>query len=514
MQAQQRFFASAGLLPLLRSITLDHLWVASIIAVIWLFISVTPLPPNDLWWHMAAGRAMVEEGAWLTTNRWAYTLPADAPYTYQSWLSEVLLYEVWHLGGVPLLSLARTLAVTLSYSLLAWHAWRRTGGNGKAVALAVLLAVLVGWNNWTLRPQTLALLPAAAFVVVLGEYLAGRLAARWLVALPVLMSLWVNLHGSFAVGIGLIALAWFGVALSRLRGHRAPDTPLLPLTYAALATAAAAVVHPLGVDILGYVRRMLTDPPSQDMIIEWQPPTNDLNLMSGGFWFFVLLFALAALMAASPRRPSATDLLWYCALGWLTVGGIRYAIWFGLLLLPLLATQLAALFKPKAPVPSSPVFTSGYALVLGAMMVAVLPWFAPGRYLGPGARHLFAHAGPDHMLVSSATPLVATEWLAQHPIEGRFWTDMSYSSYTIWRLPAKQVFADLRIDMFPLSIWEEYGAIARGEEPGIAMLDKWQISHMLLDTVFQADLDARLQTTPGWCEVYRDPRAVIFARCP
>ncbi len=49
----------------LRHVTLDYLWVASVLWLIWLVMSMLPLPPNDLWWHMAAGRIMVNEGAWI-----------------------------------------------------------------------------------------------------------------------------------------------------------------------------------------------------------------------------------------------------------------------------------------------------------------------------------------------------------------------------------------------------------------------------------------------------------------
>src|SRR5689334_17340477 len=107
--------------------TIDHLWIVTLLALIWFFLSITPLPPNDLWWHMAAGRTMVQEGALITTNRWAYTLPADAPYVYQSWLSELIMYGLWALGDAPALVLARSVTITASYGLVAWHALRRSG---------------------------------------------------------------------------------------------------------------------------------------------------------------------------------------------------------------------------------------------------------------------------------------------------------------------------------------------------------------------------------------------------
>ncbi len=497
------------------SLTLDHLWVATILGLAALFISVLPLPPNDLWWHMAAGRTMVDEGAWLQTNRWAYTLPYDAPYVYQSWLSEVLLYWLWRIGDVPLLVLMRTLVITASYGLVAWHALRRTG-QGKAVALALLFAVLIGWNNWTLRPQTLALLPGAAFVVVLDAFLIRRASARWLVALPLLMVLWVNLHGSFILGAALLALAWFGSAVSAIRRPHGADHDqwrLRALMLVGFATLLATMVHPLGVGVFPYVRDLLTDTPSQTRIVEWQPPTNAFSLTNTGFWFFLLVVLLPMLVARGRRRATATDLLWFAALAWLTIGGVRYAMWFALALLPFYAEQFGSLLRERRSIPTSARFATSFGLLFAAMFVATLPWFGPGRYLGPEAERLFANAGPHRMLLSNTTPVAATDWLARHPLEGRFWVDMSYSSYTIWELPEKQVFADLRVDMFPDAIWEDYFTIAQGDQRSLALLDQWQITHLMLDRHGQAALAQLLTTTPGWCEVYGDSNTVIIARC-
>ena len=499
-----------------QGLLLDHLWITGLIVLIWVFISVLPLPPNDLWWHMAAGRTMLAEGQIPHTNRWAYTLPADAPYVYQSWLSELLMYGLWWLGDVPLLTLARTVAIALAYGLIAWHAWRQAR-NGTAVVAALLLAVFTGWNNWTLRPQTLALVPGAIFAVALGEYLAGRASPRWLAVLPASMFVWVNSHGSFMLGIALLGLAWLGVALGALGGPAQERgrawRQLRDLTVAGAATLIAVLLNPLGPNIFGYVRGMLSNPSLQRWFIEWQPPRNDMMHDISGFWFYVMLLGLAVLMARGPRRPSAIDLLWYCGLAWLTINGVRYAMWFALLLTPLLAERLAGLLTRRTSARASKRFVIGYGVMVCGLVIAVLPWFEPGRYLGPATEPLFASSGPYRMLLGNTTPIAATEWLAQHPQPGRFWTDMSYTSYTIWRLPEKQVFADLRAELFPERIWEDYFAISQGDQNSLALLDRWQITHLLLGRYGYESLSRLLAQQPGWCEVYKDSTSVIFSRC-
>jgi hypothetical protein len=331
------------------------------------------------------------------------------------------------------------------------------------------------------------------------------------------MIVWVNLHGSFVLGLGLLGLAWLGALIDVPRGARSGDGDawrrVRQLSYCGIATLLAVVVHPLGFGIFGYVRQMLGNPPLQRWFIEWQPPRNDLSPLNPGFWFFALLLLLAGLMALGPRRPSTTDMLWYTGLAWLAIGGVRYVMWFALMLLPLLAEQIAALWAQRQPETRGSAFVMAIGLLLGGAMIAVLPWFTPVRYLGDDAEHLFATAGPYRLLLASTTPIAATELLAQQPIEGRFWADMSYTSYTIWRLPDKQVFADLRAELFPEAIWMDYFAIAQGDAQSLTTIDTWQITHLMLDRKGQRSLHQLLLRTPGWCERYSDPNTVIMARC-
>jgi hypothetical protein len=499
-----------------RRLTLDHIWIMTILSCIWFFMSITPLPPNDLWWHMAAGRIMVLEGTWMFTNRWAYTVAYDAVFVLQSWLSEIMLYVLWSLGDVPLLALTRTVTITTAYGVMAWQAWRRVR-HGQAVAFALLLAILVGWSNWTLRPQTLALVPAVGFVAILGESLAHRLSARWLLALPGIMILWVNMHGSFILGIGLLGLAWVGTLIDAIRGMSEQQTiarsNLGPLTVAVVGTSLATLIQPLGIGIFEYVRMTITHPLHSKWFIEWLPPKNTLDVANSGFWFFFVMLLLAALMALNTRRPTATDVLWYSTLAWLTIGGGRYAMWFALFLVPLLADNLAPLLPQRKPPILNRFALGTFAGILSVGTIVLCPWFQPAHYLGSDIVRLFASSGPYRFLLSNTTPVAATEWLIQHPIEGRFWTDMSYTSYTLWKIPDTQVFADLRVELFPEKVWEDYFAIARGNSSSLTVLDTWHVTHLMLDTDWQKSLYHGLSKSPEWCERYREGRAAIFERC-
>jgi hypothetical protein len=320
------------------------------------------------------------------------------------------------------------------------------------------------------------------------------------------------MHGSFVLGAIMLALAWLSTAWAAGRTRdRMQFSRLRALTVAGFATLLAVLCNPLGVGIFGYLQMMLGNEVLQRSFVEWQPPRNSLSDFTG-FWFYVMLFGLALLLASFQRRPQAFDLLWFTALGWLAVGGVRYAVWFALFLLPLLADRLSSLLPARRIVPASSLFSG---IILGASALALmmtLPWFQPQRALGLSSP--FATVGPDGYLLGATTPISATTWLADNPQPGRFWTNMTYSSYTIWELPTTQVFADLRVELFPPEIWQQYFSISRGQSEALSLIDRWQIGHLLLDLEADAELHALLIANPSWCERYRDERSVIVARCP
>ena len=44
-------------------VTLDHVWLAAALILVALRPLLTPIPPNDFWWHMATGRQIMADGA-------------------------------------------------------------------------------------------------------------------------------------------------------------------------------------------------------------------------------------------------------------------------------------------------------------------------------------------------------------------------------------------------------------------------------------------------------------------
>ena len=492
--------AHARALPLLR---LDQLWVLFALSLIAAFISLFPTSPNDFWWHLKAGE-LVATGGIPTTNLFAWTLPADAPYVYQSWLGEWLFYQIYRLGGLPLVVFARNMLGAAAYALVAVEAQRRSG-SWRLAALAALLAAAMTINNFTTRTQNWSWLPFMATLMLLGRYAEGRLNPRWLTALPLIMAFWVNLHGGFIMGLLVAGAFVAGETLRRmLRQPYAPSWQRLRWLYLAVgAMVVATVLNPLGVGVFGYVLDLLSDAPSQRLINEWQSPT-PRNLAGAAFYLGIL--AVIAAFAFARRRPSITDVLLVCGLAWQAFVGVRYVVWFGMAAMPIVAQSLAAPRSPLAPARSPSPRERGAGGVANLLVAALLllgvaalqPWTKPLLGLPAAYTAIFAPVPGAPQLFSANTPVGAVEHLRAEPCAGRIFNEMGYGSYMAWALyPAAQQFIDPRIELFPLELWGEYAAISQGREVA-ASLERHQIACVLLDSAAQPGLATAMATLPGW----------------
>src|SRR5262245_1693986 len=261
---------------------IEHLWAIIALTLIGVIIALAPTTPHDFWWHLKVGQIVAERGI-PTTNLFAWTLPADAPFIYATWLGEWLFYALYQIGGLPATVLARNLLGLAGFTLVAVEA-RRRSGSWRLAALAALLAAAMTINNLTTRTQNWSWVPFGLFLLILWAYVDGQVRARALLALPPIMAFWVNAHGAFVLGLALVAIVAAGETLRRLlKQPRALDRARLRVLYlAGLATAAATLLNPIGPGIFGYVRKLLTDPPSQGLVNEWQPPTTH---SVAGFFF-------------------------------------------------------------------------------------------------------------------------------------------------------------------------------------------------------------------------------------
>ncbi|NTU81728.1 MAG: hypothetical protein HGA45_20510 [Chloroflexales bacterium] len=505
-QGKVRAAAVAGL-------TLDQVWLFAGVAFVALRPLLTPIPPHDFWWHMATGRVIVQTGQIPTTDSFSYTR-AGEPFYNQSWLAQVGMFGLHQLGGVPLLVLAQALVIAFAYGLLLRLCIRRSGSLRLSVGFLLLGTLPASFDNWIVRPQTYALPLFIVYLYVLTLWRTGAARGRglWppLLLLPILGALWVNLHGSFVLGGALIALTFAGEAGRRWLEGRAgggaqtPRPPLWHLAAAGALTGLAWLANPGGLQVLGYVRNLLSSSQVTRLVSEWAPPTiRDPN----GVVFFVFILAGIIILTYARRRPDPVDMILAGAFLWLALGAGRNNIWFVAVATPLLVRQLAAWRPEDAPArpvyQGLPALNAALAGVIILLLLLALPWVKPWLDLPPkvGA------------LIDPITPVAAVETLRADPERpARLFHAMGYGSYLIWAAPEQRVWADPRIELYPLAQWLDYGQISAGQDAE-RLLGQYDVDGLLISNEEQAGLLAWAQARPAEWELrYSDEQASYFAR--
>jgi hypothetical protein len=496
--------------------------MTALLASAFILVSLTPVSPHDFWWHAQVGQQIVQQHTIPTTDTFSFTARGH-PVLYQSWLSEVILYALLRVGGLPFTIFVQALTVMTTFGGLFWLCREASNGNFRLAIFCTLWALFASSNNWAIRPQSFSLLPFFLFLWLLRRYVRGQKAPLWL--LPIILVIWVNLHGAFILGPILALLVLIGLTLDRLSPSISisisisPSPSLPPLLITTGALLPAILLNPRGIGVISYVVSLLTNPPSQQLIMEWRQP--DIHGFQGRLFYLLLLACLLA-FAISRRRLRWADLLPFVAFTWMGLTSIRYVIWLGFVAAPLLASTLADLLDPDwathiresrfgsilfAGADKNRSLTNTLLVVLFAFLAALsLPWNKERLPLPASV------AG----LTTADTPVAATRYLLDHNLPGPLFHDMGYGSYLIWAAwPQVQVFADPRVELYPLDLWLDYAAISAARYDYAELLDRYHIETLMIDRVSQAPLvTAVTREGSGWRTVYDDGRTVILRRTP
>lgn len=497
--------------PPQRGLSLNAVYVLAALVIVALRPLLVPIPPFDFWWHLAMGRQIATTGHIPAVDTSSFT-QAGRPYFDQSWGAQLLLYALHRLGGVPLIVAVQALVLAGAYGLLLWVTIRRCGRLRLAVVLLVFAVEPISFSNWLVRPQSYALPLFAAFLAILTGYRMRWWRALW--PLPLLMALWVNLHGSFPLGLALIALVLLGERIRRAQGDAGALSPAEWRRLALWGAGAglAVLLNPRGPGLLLYVRNLAASPSVARVASEWAPP----NPHDGDGAFFILFVcALLALLAYARRdpqahrqtRPDPTDLCLLFPLLWLSFTAGRSIVWLGMAAFPPLADAVAS-FLPKEESRSRgiPLVNGALVALLALPVILALPWVKQAAGLEP-------RLGP---LLSRDTPVAAVERLRSLPAgrrPRRLFCALGFGSYLTWAAPEQPVFIDSRMELYPYSQWQDTIRLGLGLEVP-ELLARYRIDGLLLEPRGQAGLRRAAEASGKWRVEYEDGGAVLLLPQP
>jgi len=188
----------------------------SVIAALFLVLAVMTVRGRfndpDLWWHLKTGQVIAQTHHIPQVDTFSYTTGHHHTVPHE-WLAQLWIYAAYAAHGYTGLMLWECL-MTGAILLAGLYLCTIYSGDIKIAFLGTLSIWAYGSVGYAVRPQLVGYLLLAFELILL--HLGRTRNPRWLLAIPPLFAIWVNCHGSFWLGLGVLAVTAF-VDVTRLR---------------------------------------------------------------------------------------------------------------------------------------------------------------------------------------------------------------------------------------------------------------------------------------------------------
>ena len=324
-------------------------------ALFFLYVSYIPLFHTDIWGHVLFGQLILDQHA-LPAHDPFLPLAEGMPLVDGAWLSQVIFAAAVRWYGPEGLSMVFAVTVLATHIVLGRTFYLQT----KSIALSLLglaLVVVISWSRHAIiRPEIFG---ALCFAILLWMIVRqdpdsrvnpdsvkrpGPL-ATWL-GVPLLFVLWTNLHGSFPVGVIVLACYALGSGIEvawRSRSFWAvvADSRVRRWVIWTELAAAATLVNPYGTELIAFTFRFAHNANLKD-VLEWFP----LKLVDFEGWLVSFSVILVMIVLRHSRRAvRPVEVLLWGAMMWLLAGAARMINWYAFALMIILMPHMADVLR-------------------------------------------------------------------------------------------------------------------------------------------------------------------------
>jgi hypothetical protein len=473
-----------------------------IILMLCLFLmTLRPIADPDFWWHLRTGQLIAQTHIIPHTDPFSYT-KVGQPWITHEWLTELMLYGLFSLGSYGLLIFTFSLIITTAFLLTYLRC--PAGTRPYVAGFVLLLGAIATAPTWGVRPQMVSLLLASLFLLLLDNYRQdGKL--KFLLPLPFIMLIWVNLHAGYFLGLALVGIYIAGKFIDMLKAlfskqERVKPVPnfksILSLCITFGACILATLANPNGINIIIYPFQTLTSPSMQKLIQEWFSPDFHQLIWQPLAW---LILALIGVGMVSKITISPTNVLLTIIFGYAGLISMRNIPFFALTAIPVLAEQVGSLvqIRPAVRAPGS-LFRSVIPILLACVLLITSLRFSQ-------------IVQQQTKTEAESYPKTAVDWLLKNKPVGNLYNSYNWGGYLIWRMyPQVRVYIDGRADVYGDSFIFDYLSIYDAESAWQDKLNNQAVQTVLIEP--DSPLANVLGQSPAWHIAYTDKYSTIFEK--
>lgn len=461
------------------------------------------LGDGDTGYHIRAGEYILRNLSVPKADIFSYITP-PIPWTAHEWLSEVIMALLHQTGGLTAVVIAYSFIIAVSIRMFYVYV-RRDDNNVILSVVATIVFLILAMVHFLARPHIFSLIILIYWYRLLDDFQYCQKNRLWL--LPIIMLLWVNLHGGFVIGLTILGIYIAGNLLLKftdkvqweLNGKDKFNKLIRIFGFSIIA----CIVNPIGYKIFLFPVKLLSNKYIMDRVNEFLSPNfHDLQP------FKYVLFLLIIIFTYSKKKPNIVEFSLSLLFTSMSLYSVRYIPLFAVIVIPVLLRYIdgngfSGLPKLKSfVVQRIENFTAIDSSTKGYLWPVLSICFLLVLALNGTAAHSFN---------PKTQPLAALEFLKENPVSGNMYNNDEFGDFVIYTSSDRyKVFIDGRLDMYGSEQLKEYNKVSGFEQGWEKVLDKYNVTWIFFDT--KSALARYLSINQDWNLIYSDKVASIFVK--
>lgn len=464
---------------------------------------VNLLSDGDTGYHIRAGEYILYNLIVPKADIFSFITP-PLQWTAHEWLAEVIMAILHQAGGLTAIVTGFALMIALSVRLF-FRNIQSDGNNILLTVIASIVFVVLSEVHWLARPHIFSLILLLIWYRLLDDFQYRQLNRLWI--LPLLMVLWVNLHGGFVIGLALLGIYLAGNFLVKFsdskKWHLVGREQTKKLGRVLLVSIVACLANPAGYHIFIFPFKLISNKYIMDHVNEFLSP-NFHEIQP----FKYLLLLMIILFAYSRRKPDFIEITISILFTSMSLSSVRYIPLFAVTVIPVLLRYIKADWLSAIPGVESFLRRRVDNITLIDSTTKGYVWPALSILL---MIFMTTKGTVTHAFSSGNKPLAALEFINENQIPGNMFNNDEFGDFVIYKsFKQYKVFIDGRLDMYGSDRLKEYDRV-KGFEPGWeSVMDKYKITWIFFDT--NSALARFLSVNSDWKLIYSDKVASIFVK--
>jgi hypothetical protein len=459
---------------------------------------------GDLPRHLLLGRLIREARSVALTDTFSFRTQGF-PSVPHEWLSQVLFSIANDLLGLSGVVLLTALIVTATWAIV-FHETERRASRLFVRLFVVALGIGVSMIHVLPRPHLFTFLWTSLWIAALERVTNEKPKLWWL--LPVLMLLWVNLHGMFILGIMIWGIYLVGSFMEHPSKEWFLQSSTRAMLLAGISSLLATFLSPTGPKIWEAVASLSSNSYITSRIPEYQ----SANFHNPATWPFILLVALTILgFARRGSQSSWTHILLTISFAAIALYTSRMIPLFAIVAVPITAKTLSDwisrefhqnhFLAAENNITAMNAHSNGSIWIV-VLVIAVTVLFRSGTTIDPQQK--------GNVFDNRFFPVQAVEWLNAHPQKGHMFNEFDWGGYLLLKMqPRQQIFMDGHTHIYGEALTREYETVITVGKDWKTIFDKYQIRWAIVRE--NAPAMGALEGL-HWKILYQDETAVILGK--